>query len=222
MYIGKQEEYTMLSSDGFDLWADGYDQSVGLSDQDETYPFAGYKEILNEIYNRVLSGKGRVVLDIGFGTGTLTSKLYERDCTVWGQDFSERMIALAKEKMPGAMLYRGDFLEGLAEELKGNRYDAIIATYSLHHLTDGEKVHFLEELLPLLKDGGCIYIGDVAFETREELERQRAQIGEEWDDEEAYFVADEMKAAFPSLRFEPFSFCSGLFSLTKQGDGNCH
>lgn len=70
MYIGKQEEYTMLSSDGFDLWADGYDQSVGLSDQDETYPFAGYKEILNEIYNRVLSGKGRAVLDIGFGTGT--------------------------------------------------------------------------------------------------------------------------------------------------------
>ncbi len=40
----------MLDSKGFDLWADGYDQSVGLSDEDGTYPFAGYKQILNEIY----------------------------------------------------------------------------------------------------------------------------------------------------------------------------
>ena len=49
----------MLDNKGFDLWADGYDQSVGLSDEDGTYPFAGYKQILNEIYNRVLTGKGK-------------------------------------------------------------------------------------------------------------------------------------------------------------------
>lgn len=31
----------MLSSQGFDLWADGYDASVGLSDEENSYPFAG-------------------------------------------------------------------------------------------------------------------------------------------------------------------------------------
>ena len=54
----------MLCSKGFDLWADGYDKSVGLSDADGTYPFAGYKDVLNEIYNNVLS-RGGTVLDIG-------------------------------------------------------------------------------------------------------------------------------------------------------------
>lgn len=63
----------MLNNKGFDLWADGYDKSVGLSDEDGTYPFAGYKNILNEIYNRVLSRFGMVVLDIGFGTGVKES-----------------------------------------------------------------------------------------------------------------------------------------------------
>lgn len=42
----------MLSSQGFDLWADGYDQSVGLTDEEGGYPFAGYKKLLNRIYQR--------------------------------------------------------------------------------------------------------------------------------------------------------------------------
>lgn len=205
----------MLDNQGFDLWADGYDRSVGLSDEDGTYPFAGYRQILNEIYNRVLAGKGKTVLDIGFGTGTLTTRLYEQGCEIWGQDFSERMIELAKEKMPDAKLYQGDFSKGLAAELKENRYDAIIATYSLHHLTDGQKADFLNSLLPLLKDGGSIYIGDVAFATRSELEKQKALLGEEWDKEEIYFAVDELIELFPQMRFEQFSFCAGLLSLEK-------
>jgi putative AdoMet-dependent methyltransferase len=35
----------MLNDTGFDLWADGYDKAVGLSDEEHTYPFAGYKEV---------------------------------------------------------------------------------------------------------------------------------------------------------------------------------
>ncbi len=30
----------MLDNKGFDLWADGYDKSVGVSDEENTYPFA--------------------------------------------------------------------------------------------------------------------------------------------------------------------------------------
>ncbi|MDE5589714.1 MAG: class I SAM-dependent methyltransferase [Acetatifactor sp.] len=205
----------MLNNEGFDLWADGYDQIVGISDDEGTYPFAGYKHILNEIYNRTLAGKCDTILDIGFGTGTLTTKLYEQGCHVWGQDFSERMIELAKEKMPKAKLYQGDFSKGLVKELKQNRYDAIIATYSLHHLSDEQKVELLKDLLLLLNDDGHIYIGDVAFETRAELEHHRALIGDEWDDDEIYFVVDDFKKSFPQMQFEQFSFCSGLLSLKR-------
>lgn len=203
----------MLNQNGFDLWADGYDKSVGLSEEAQTYPFAGYKNLLNEIYNRVLSRSGKEVLDIGFGTGTLTCRLYEQGCRIYGQDFSEKMIALAQEKMPKAKLYQGDFSKGLTEELREKRYDAIIATYSLHHLTDIEKVRFLKNLRPLLKEGGHIYIGDVAFQTRVELEQCRRNAGEEWDEDEIYFVFEELEKELPGLKFERISDCAGMFEL---------
>lgn len=205
----------MLNSKGFDLWAGGYDKSVSLSDEGDTYPFAGYKTILNEIYNRVLSGPGRRVLDIGFGTGTLTAKLYEQGCCIFGQDFSGKMIELAQNKMPKAKLYQGDFSHGLVNDLKQLTYDAIIATYSLHHLTDQQKISFIGELLPLLNEDGCIYIGDVAFATRHELEKCKLQAGEEWDETEIYFVFDELRSVFPKLVFEPISYCAGIFTLRK-------
>ncbi len=205
----------MLGSKGFDLWADGYDRSVGLSDEDGTYPFAGYRSLLNEIFNRVLALPGRDVLDIGFGTGVLTARLYERGCRVWGQDFSSKMTAIARAKMPDAKLYEGDFAQGLVPTLTGNKYDAIVATYSLHHLTDAQKAVLLEELLPLLHSDGCIYIGDVAFETRDEMEHCRTLAGDEWDDEEIYFVFDEWQERFPQMRFEKFSPCAGLLTLPR-------
>ena len=205
----------MLDKKGFDLWADGYDKAVGISDEDGTYPFAGYKQLLNEIYNRVLDGKAKSALDIGFGTGTLSYKLSQQGVKIYGQDFSERMIAIAKAKMPDAELYQGNFSDGLAQELKQNKYDAIIATYSLHHLTDDKKVALIRELLTLLNDGGAVYIGDVAFETAEARAEARQKVGDEWDDDEFYFAADELQKVFPDMTFEKFSFCAGLMCLKK-------
>ena len=205
----------MLNKKGFDLWADGYDVSVGLSDEENTYPFAGYKTVLNSIYRTVLAKPKATVLDIGFGTGTLTAKLYEQGCTIYGQDFSARMIELAAAKMPGAHLYQGDLTLCLVDPLRQRRYDFIIATYSLHHLTDPQKVAFLKDLLALLKENGQILIGDVAFETRADLDRCRKTAGDEWDDEEIYFVADELKRSFPTLSFEKISHCAGVLSLTR-------
>lgn len=103
----------MLNNTGFDLWADGYDKSVGLSDENDRYPFAGYRAMMNALYQRVLAQSGRDVLDIGFGTGVLTSRLYEQGCRIYGQDFSARMIELAQAKMPDARLYQGDFPKAL-------------------------------------------------------------------------------------------------------------
>ena len=114
-------EGDVLDKKGFDLWADGYDRTVGISDEENAYPFAGYKKVLNSIFQTVLQKANATVLDIGFGTGTLTAKLYEYGCTVYGQDFSKRMIELATKKMPSANLYQDDFTCGLAEPLKQQR-----------------------------------------------------------------------------------------------------
>ena len=205
----------MLNSKGFDLWADGYDKTVGISDEESTYSFAGYKEVLGLIFKAIMETTNAVVLDIGFGTGTLTMKLYEQGCSIYGQDFSARMIALASEKMPNAHLYQGDFSKGLVEPLQNRHYDYIVATYSLHHLTDAQKSVFLTELRDHLKENGKIMIGDVAFETRKDLERCRLAAGDAWDDEEIYFVAEELRKDLPGLSFMQVSDCAGILMLDR-------
>ena len=203
----------MLDNKGFDLWADGYDKTVGVSDEENTYPFAGYKDVLGTIYKTIMEKQNAVVLDIGFGTGTLTTKLYENGCTIYGQDFSARMIELASEKMPNAHLYQGDFTQGLVVPLLAQHYDFIVATYSLHHLTDEQKVCFLRMLRDHLNPGGQVLIGDVAFENRNQLEQCRKDAGDEWDDDEIYFVVDELTREFPELGFKQISHCSGVLSI---------
>ena len=205
----------MLDNKGFDLWADGYDADVGISDDDNEYPFAGYKNILGSIYSTIMSKKNATVLDIGFGTGTLATMLYKNNCTIYGQDFSSRMVEIALEKMPNAHLYQGDFAQGLVEPLQSLSYDFIVATYSIHHLTDEQKIVFLKDLLNHLNDGGKILIGDVAFETREEFDVVREEVGNEWDEEEFYCIAEELKTEFPSLNFEKITFCSGILTLSR-------
>lgn len=208
----------MLNSKGFDLWADGYDRDVGLSDEDNLYPFAGYKAVLGRIFDTVMQQPSPAVLDLGFGTAVLTSKLYERGCRVFGQDFSPRMVEIASEKMPEAKLFCGDFAEVLCAELLENSYDFIIATYSLHHLTDEQKLPFIHTLLSLLNEGGSILIGDVAFEDRAALEACREDCGEGWDDEEYYFAASELKEHFSCLEFEKCSHCAGVVRIRNEAE----
>ena len=205
----------MLDNKGFDVWAEEYDTSVKLSNEDNTYPFAGYNEIIYKIYKKVISKSNATVLDIGFGTGTLTQKLYQYGCDIYGQDFSLRMIELASNRMPNANLYQGDFTKGVVEQLKQRLYDFIIATYSIHHLKRDEKVKFLHELLSLLNKNGMILIGDVMFETQKELEKCREEVLDKWDNDEFYCIVSDLKKEFPNLQFERISFCSGIISILK-------
>ena len=77
-------------------------------------------------------------------------------------------------------------------------------------------MEFLKKLQGLLKQGGYIYIGNVAFETREELEQCKKQTGESWDEDEIYFVYGELKKSFPTMEFQQCSHCAGVLSLGKE------
>ena len=204
----------MLGSKGFDLWADGYDKSVNLSEEADEYPFAGYKKVLAGIYGIIKSGNGKKILDVGFGTGVLSKKLYDEKYLVYGIDFSGRMIEIAKQKMSDAVLIQHDFSQGLPPELAGETFDYIICTYAIHHLEDAQKVNTLREWMEHLTEGGKILVGDVAFETLDEMECCKVRSGEEWDEDESYPVAEVLKQEFPSLQFQKMSFCSGVFSFS--------
>ena len=200
----------MLDQHGFDLWADGYDQSVRLSEERDRYPFAGYRDVLNTIYRRVRAGEGKSVLDLGFGTAVLTKRLYDDGIAITGVDFSQKMIDIAQEKMPQARLFQQDLTQGLPQALSGERFDFIVCTYAIHHLTDDRKAAFLAHLRTHLNPGGEILLGDVAFETQADQAACQAESGEEWDEDESYMVMERLAPQIPGLRFQKCSTCAGV------------
>lgn len=208
----------MLNNHGFDLWSDGYDDSVKNADENNRYPFAGYATLMNAIYGTIMHQSPANIFDVGFGTAMLTSKLYDGGNAITGMDFSYEMFKIASLKMPNAKLMQWDFTNGIPEILKNQTFDFIVSTYALHHLADDAKVVFITELLDILASDGAILIGDVCFLTQGDLLSCRESCGDEWDDDEAYFVFSELQKALSpvcSLTFYEISFCSGILEIRK-------
>lgn len=201
----------------FDLWADNYDVDVELTYENNEYPFAGYKEVVNIIYNFIKNTEGESVLDIGFGTGKLTKILYNENYNITGVDFSEEMIKIASSKMPNANLIKFDFSKGLPIEIIDEKYDYIISSYAIHHLNNNEKLDFINRLYGMLNENGKIIIGDISFINREKLEECKRNCGDNWDDEEYYIVYEELKDKLDieNIAFYEISFCSGVLILEK-------
>lgn len=203
----------MLNDRGFDLWADGYDADVQLSDERDAYPFAGYRRVLGDIYSRVRTLGARRVLDVGIGTAALSKRLYDDGVDVTGIDFSSEMLSIARRRLPDARLLKFDFGQGLPAELAGERFDCIICTYAIHHLPDARKPGFVRELLAHIAPGGELLLGDVAFATEAEKAACRLESGDSWDEDEEYIVAEQLEREFPDMEFVCESRCAGVCIL---------
>ena len=208
----------MLNSKGFDLWSDNYDTQVEISDEENVYPFAGYKKVLSTVYEKTRKQNPKNILDIGFGTGILAKKLYDDGYNIYGIDFSNEMLKKAKQKMPNAELLQFDFTDGLPKEFEQKQFDVILSTYAIHHIDDEAKKSYILKLLKSLNPKGILIFGDVAFETEKDMEAARKKDYEEWDDEEYYLIAERFNLWFPHLKtdFIKISYCSGVFTIYKE------
>ena len=208
----------MLDSKGFDLWSDNYDTQVEISDEENVYPFAGYKKVLGTVYEKIRKQNPKNILDIGFGTGILAKKLYDDGYNIYGIDFSNEMLKKAKQKMPNAELLQFDFTDGLPKEFEQKQFDVILSTYAIHHIDDEAKKLYILKLLKSLNPKGILIFGDVAFETEKDMEAARKKDYEEWDDEEYYLIAERFNLWFPHLKtdFIKISYCSGVCTIYKE------
>ena len=212
----------MLDYHEFDLWAGGYDNEVRISDEQNDFPFAGYRKMMSIIYNTVMRKKPAKVLDIGIGTGMLAKSLYEEGNEITGIDFSDEMLKKSKAKMPNAILIQCDFSKGLPSELNNRKYDFIISTYALHHLPDIMKLDFIRTLLRCLDEEGVIIIGDVGFPCWGDLEKSKKANPDEWDDDEYFFVFTELITRLCHhciLTYHQLSHCAGILEI-RPGGGN--
>ncbi|HHW57298.1 MAG TPA: class I SAM-dependent methyltransferase [Clostridia bacterium] len=206
-----------LRDSEFNLWAKDYDMDVKKSERENRYPFAAYRDVLNTIYKKIPINEKKVILDIGFGTGVLTKRLYDDGHKIYGVDFSEEMLKISKSKMPDAVLVQFDFSKGLPEEFSNIIFDYVISTYAIHHLTDEQKIELITKMLKNLKDDGAIIFGDVSFKNTEEMLQAKEKDKDIWDDEEHYIIADKIAKLLPYLKvnFEKLSYCSGVLTIRK-------
>lgn len=209
----------------FDKWADNYDESVAGSDG---FPFEGYEQVLDLITERAVLEPGHDALDLGIGTGNLAGRLLERGCTVWGLDFSVKMLARVHEKYPQIELLKADIRGDWPIDVD-RRFDRILSAYVLHEFDLDSKIRLVEKLARgHLADGGRIVVGDISFATRgtrseveERLSRrwneEKGQWERWWDDDEYYWAADETMEALAGkgLRacYQQVSFCGGVYVI---------
>ena len=205
----------MLDNKGFDKWAGEYDASIKR--HSEGYPFEGYYNVLSYVHSLIKESKETKILDVGVGTGLLTYELYKKDGQIYGIDFSEKMLELAKQKMPKGNFYCYDFKYGLPKELDGAKFDYIVSSYAIHHLNDEEKVNFILKLKGILKENGKIIIADISFKNHKDMLYCKSISGNKWDDDEIYIVADKIikRLNEPGLivRYTQVSSCAGVLEI---------
>ena len=106
----------------------------------------------------------RTIVDLGIGTGALARACLEQapGARVWGIDADPEMMAIARVRLGGrarrVTMTTGSFLEAALPPC-----DAIVASYSLHHIrTAREKLKFYRRCYRALRPGGVLINGDCA------------------------------------------------------------
>jgi ubiquinone/menaquinone biosynthesis C-methylase UbiE len=142
----------------FDQWAPTYDQTVYSPVPADG--FENYQEVLLRVAELAGSAPGVAVLDVGTGTGNLAKVVQKKGARVTAVEPSAAMRAIAQQKLGDVPVLDGHFL---SLPVPDGSQDAVVSTYAFHHLTDEQKREGAREMLRVLKPGGRVVIGDVAW-----------------------------------------------------------
>jgi ubiquinone/menaquinone biosynthesis C-methylase UbiE len=103
------------------------------------------------------------VLDVGAGTGNLTTKFLARGCHVHAADVSALSLDYLKRKAPHGATLRTSLITDEKLPFADRSFD-VVATYSvLHHVPD--YLLTVSEMARVLRPGGIIYIDHEASES---------------------------------------------------------
>ena len=127
--------------------------------------FRNFEKEAQKIITTLGLSKDSKVLDIGCGTGGLTTHLARTCKHVYAVDVSEAMIHILADKIRDQGLNNVSPVQAgfLTYQHEGEELDAIVANINLHHLPDFWKQIALYRLYDLLKPRGRMFLADVVF-----------------------------------------------------------
>jgi ubiquinone/menaquinone biosynthesis C-methylase UbiE len=189
-----------------DNLASDYDQDVKRTDD----PIRdGYDGVLDWVVTAAGIDETTSVLELGSGTGNLTQRI--KSCArIICVDISTKMEEQGKDKV--AHLTNREFaVSDVLEYVAGSdeTFDVIVSTYTLHHLTEEEKMPFLEAVRDRLKPGGRFVVGDLMTKSVEDEQATIAFYREQGDEntagdieEEFFWYVDSATEKLTSLKLE--------------------
>ena len=111
---------------------------------------------------------GNLVLDVGCGAGVKSEYLINKGLKVVGIDFSEKMIEIAKQRMPDNKFLAVDILEPI--KIK-EQFDGIFAQAVLLHIPKKDIKRVISNLVSILKPKGYLYIAVKGLKDGQEEEK---------------------------------------------------
>lgn len=101
------------------------------------------------------------ILDIGSGTGLMSSRILEKypEAKMTLIDLSDKMMEIAKDRFSGWSNI--DYIiDDYTTHAFHGKFDIIVSSLSIHHLTDKEKKSLYQRVYTLLNEGGIFVNAD--------------------------------------------------------------
>jgi len=150
-------------------WTDrwNYDQAAERFDAADESPVGAiataseYEQALRHTAEWIAPQPGESGLDIGAGTGNLTSRLAAGGAALFAVEQSRSMLARCRAKLPPVTCKLGNFL---ALPFFEGQFDFVATSFAFHHLTGEQQLLALEEMHRVLKPQGRIVITGLMYE----------------------------------------------------------
>ncbi len=131
--------------EGYNIWSESYEENPLLKVNGR---------ILKRIIPRKL--KGKRILDIGCGTGIWAEYFYRKGAEVYGIDISEKMLEMARKRVPKGKFYLGDVTK---IPFQNEFFDIVFCSLVLSHVKDLKKA--IREIHRVLEKNGILIISDM-------------------------------------------------------------
>jgi ubiquinone/menaquinone biosynthesis C-methylase UbiE len=132
---------------------------------------------INYITNKLNISKGEIILDIGCGTGRITSKLLEKGSIVVGIDFSSESIKICKSRCNDRELSTNLHLiraDACNLPFKNSSFDKCICSEIFEHIpSERERSKMINEANRVLRNQGTFLLTTFNYSVRKIIGRKR-------------------------------------------------